>query len=289
MIDLEIFTDLQYCSIPGSSQNNEDALVINHKDQIYGVIDGATSVTPYRNSKGQTGGYLAANLLSSYLQDVPESRSLASVVLEANEALHIMMKDAGVDVSSKQNLWCSVFAVFRVHSHYIEYVQAGDCMLFAKYADGTLRPLSHCQVSHLDAISIKKREEARILGFTTNESIFEYVLPTIRGNRMKSNTLQGYSVMNGEPELAQFLEHGFFNRACLSRLYAMTDGLFYPKENIEEETDWKNTLTQIDNRGLQYYASDVLQIELTDLSCIRYPRHKISDDKTGIVIDFLVD
>jgi hypothetical protein len=281
--------EMQVCSIQGSSQINEDVLVVNHKDQIYGVIDGATSVTPYRNGNGETGGFLAANLLASYLRDVPESRSLSSVILEANEALRRMMIDAGIDVSHKENLWCAVFSLFRIHKTGIEYVQTGDCMLFARYAEGTTRQITHCQVSHLDAISIKKREEARKLGLEKNEEIFRYVLPTIRNNRMKSNTLQGYSVMNGEPELSRFLESGFFNRACLTRLYALTDGLFYPKTDVESETDWNETITRIDSSGLQHYAEDLIKLEESDPSCTRYPRHKISDDKTGVVIDLFVD
>jgi hypothetical protein len=275
----------QVCEIKGSNDIYEDCLLINHKDRIYGVIDGATSVTPYRNDQGQTGGYLAANLLSSFFQDVPITERLSDIVLKANHELRSMMINKGVDTSCKTNLWCTVFSIFRVHEDYIEYVQTGDCMLFAKYKEGTVRNITHDQVAHLDAISLKKREEAKLHGYTSAEEVFNFVLPTIRNNRLKSNTLEGYSVMNGEPELAQFLEFGTFNRACLSKVYSITDGLFYPTSDVNTRVDWNKTILGIDEKGLKAYAESIIELEEADPLCKNYPRHKISDDKTGVVID----
>ncbi|CAM4382922.1 protein phosphatase 2C domain-containing protein [Paenibacillus alkaliterrae] len=277
---------METCVFRGSNEINEDVLIVNSKNRIFGVVDGATSVNAYRDEKGKTGGYLAANLLASFFTDAQDSENLVDVVQKANRELRSRMINSNVDVSNKKNLWSAAFAVFRISDTRIEYVQAGDCMLFAKYDDGTVRALTHDQVAHLDFITISKREEAKKNGCVTREEIFQYILPTVSGNRQKANTLQGYSVMNGEPELDCFLESGIINRACLKRLYAVTDGLFYPGTRADGKMDWNHMLSRIDETGLEAYAEQLILLEESDPQCNVYPRIKRSDDKTGIVIDF---
>ncbi len=276
---------MQACSIQGSGEWNEDVLVVNEKERIYGVIDGATSLTPYRNEDGRTGGYIAAHLLGSFLHDMQEYENLPEVVLKANAALYAKMTEAGVDVSRKDNVWSAAFAVFRIHDTYVEYAQAGDCMLFAKYEDGTVRALTRCQVAPFDAKTKARREEAVRLGYTEKEDIFQYILPTLRENRAKANTLSGYSVLNGDPALAGFLESGRISRACLTRLYAMTDGLFFPAASDERTLSWQEMIAKIDEWGLEAYANRIIELEESDPSLTKYSRVKMSDDKTAIVLD----
>ena len=264
---------------------NEDTLVVNEKDGVYGVVDGATSLSDYRDDCGRTGGYIAAHLLASHLQNVPEDTSLTDVVMRANKELRQKMAEAGVDVADKTQLWSAAFAVFRVGDTYVEYVQAGDCMLFAKYRDGTYRQITIDQVAHADRLALQKRREAIARGIREPEKIREYVYPTIRENRTKANTPEGYAVMNGEIDLRDHLEAGRISRARLSRLYAVTDGLFHCLEGEEPCVVWSRMLSDIDRYGLEAYAANLLRMERDDPDCTKMPRLKISDDKTGIVLD----
>lgn len=276
----------QDCSLKGVGDLNEDCLVINHHQNIYGVIDGATSVTSFRNEQGHTGGYIAANLLQDFFQSVQTDKPLSHVVIEANEVLRKTMLEYGIVVSNKANLWCAAFAIFRIHDHCIEYVQAGDCMLIVKYNDATIRHITRDQLAHLDALSLQKLREAKRRGYTDQEEINRFVLPTIRDNRLKSNTLDGYAVMNGEPEFALFLEYGWFNRMTLSAIYALTDGMLHPTQHPPSQGNWNKTVISIDDMGLQAYAESMIKIEEADPLCEQYWRHKVSDDKTGVVISF---
>lgn len=272
---------VQVCSERGSSLINEDAFILNEKAQIYGVVDGATSVSPYQNAKGETGGYIASQLLATFFQQASKTQSLRDIVLEANQALRSAMVEAGVDVSQKADLWCAAFIIVRINETNIEYIQAGDCMLFAKYEDNTIRVMTHSQVAHLDGRTLKKAMDLRKHGKTSRD----HLLPTLRANRTKANTLSGYSVLNGEPPFADFLEAGTFNRACLSKLYLISDGLFSPTESADKKINWEQMIDQIDKKGLSSYTKELIATEEADPECIRYPRLKRSDDKTGIIID----
>jgi serine/threonine protein phosphatase PrpC len=265
----------------GSSLMNEDVLIIDKKTNVFGVIDGATSVAPYRNSKGETGGYIAANLMASYFKNSSKNESLSKIVLEANHCLRKLMIDSGVDVNQKADLWCAAFVLIRINETNIEYVQAGDCMLFAEYQDGTIRVMTHPQVAHLDAVTIKKAIELRNQGYTSRE----HLLPTLRSSREKANTLSGYAVLNGDPQFVDFLEAGMVNRACLSRLYLISDGLFPKTESVDDKMDWEQMIREMDEKGLVQYGNDLIAEEEADSECWRYPRVKKSDDKTGIIID----
>ena len=44
----------------GSGKINEDELLI--KDNLFAIFDGASSLIPYENEKGETGGKIAAEI-----------------------------------------------------------------------------------------------------------------------------------------------------------------------------------------------------------------------------------
>ncbi|WP_156934255.1 vWA domain-containing protein [Paenibacillus zanthoxyli] len=99
------------------------------------------------------------------------------------------------------------------------------------------------------------------------------------------NTPEGYSVLNGMAEAEQFFEYGRINRIRLQSLLLVSDGLFYPDEgDTADEDAVKSLVHQVSKNGLTRYAEWLLQIEREDAECIRYPRFKVSDDKTGIYI-----
>lgn len=276
---------IQHCCRKGTAELNEDAIILNDQQHIYGVVDGATSVTPYVNERGQTGGYLAAHLLaSSFHHNLSPHLSLADMVMQVNRLLREQMIAAGIDTADKSQLWSAAFCVIRIRDTQIEYVQAGDCMLVAKYEDGTYRILTRDQVAPFDELSLKAIKEAKQRGLHSMEQIREYILPVIRRNRSLANTIHGYAVLNGDPELGDFLESGTVSRACLCQLYIMTDGLSFTVEEGSAEDVWLKTVSAIDQMGLQQYADYIEALEQADAACEKFARFKVSDDKTGIVI-----
>lgn len=280
---------IQKLSIQGSNPWNEDSLLINEELAIYGVVDGATSLAPYRGPNGETGGLLASRLVSRHLETLSAEEAeeqLDKAVLEANRKLREQMEQSGIDVNDKRELWTAGIAAVRIKENYVEYVQAGDCMLIAFYEDGSIRIITHDQVGPMDGLTKKRWEEGLEQGLTSQTELRQYVTPQIQENRLKLNTLNGYTVISGEPELAELLEYGRINRIRLRSLLMVTDGLFLPNKKGEEEPGLHELAERIGSEGLAAYATWLLQLEEEDAECQQYPRFKKSDDKTAVWVEF---
>ncbi|MNW67967.1 hypothetical protein D3C74_466500 [compost metagenome] len=67
----------------------------------------------------------------------------------------------------------------------------------------------------------------------------------------------------------------------MESLYLISDGLFTGAEG------WESLTADIDQKGLQRCANDIYAAEQEDAMLQKYPRLKISDDKTGLVLRFI--
>lgn len=279
---------IEHLTIRGTGTWNEDALVLHDAIRLYGVLDGATSLTPFRGPGGETGGYLASRLVKTYLESLPADTDIGldQALTEANAALRKSMVESGIDIGKKEQLWTTGAAIVRVREHCVEYAQTGDCMIIAVYADGTVRTVTRDQVAHIDNQTRRLLEEGIRSGMTRIAELRDYVSPAILRNKSKMNTLEGYGVLSGEPEAAEFLETGRINRILLKELLLVTDGLFVPKKAGEYGNDMAELIAHIADKGLAGYADWLLRLEADDPDCLRYPRFKTSDDKTAIRILF---
>lgn len=281
-------------TIKGSNEWNEDALIINESVRLFGVLDGATSLRPFRGPNGETGGYLASQLVKRELERLAasdlDSVPLHSAVLRANARLREEMAEHGIDVARKEDLWTTGVAAVRIGENNIEYAQAGDCMIAAFYKDGSIRTVSYDQVDHIDQQTKRMWEDGVKQGMTTREQLRKLVEPTILYNKRTMNTLDGYAVLSGEPELAEFLEYGRISRIQLSGLLIVTDGLFLPAgyelSEAERAAGMETLVRLIRDKSLRGYAEWLIDLEESDPECQRYPRFKKSDDKTGVLLTF---
>ncbi|GAA4872862.1 hypothetical protein GCM10023310_60680 [Paenibacillus vulneris] len=163
-------------------------------------------------------------------------------------------------------------------------------MIAAVYKDGSVRTLSRDQVAHVDQLSKRSLEEGIRQGVTTRGQLLGMARPIMLANKARMNTLQGYSVLSGEPELADFLEYGRINRIQLKAVLLVTDGLFPLAEPSVKETPSYDAVRELVKRiadeSLAGYAERLIRQEQEDSDCLKYPRFKVSDDKTGIWIQF---
>lgn len=271
---------------PGSAAAmNEDAVVVNAEAHVYGVVDGVSAMLPYRSPAGLSGGAIAARLLAEELVAPDPGLDLREAVLRANAELMRRMEEAGVDVAGKWKRWGAVFAVAKWCGTHIEYVQSGDCMLLARYRDGSVRVLTRNQVAEFDLQALNAKQRLLESGGLTGEELSARLKPIFKCNRDKANAPDGYSVMNGDPALAYTMEYGRLSRANVVRLYAVTDGMFHFIENDEDPRKWEKLADTLDEQGLEPYMDELERQEELDASCVKHPRHKKSDDKSAVIVE----
>ncbi|WP_372630875.1 protein phosphatase 2C domain-containing protein [Cohnella sp.] len=275
---------IEHLSVQGCNEWNEDALIVNEKGRIYGVLDGATSLASADGS--ETGGYLASRTAQRVFQETESSdASLRSLVLQANERIRAEMIERGVDADDKQAVWAAGIAVVRIGEHQIEYAQTGDCMLIAVYKDGTVRTVTHDQVDHFDENSRLLWEKYTLEGLPPEE-VRARVYEVIKTNRLKTNTPEGYAILNGDPALERYVEHGYLNRIQLASLLLVTDGLFLPRKAGEPAPAMADMVALIDEKGLAGYVDWLIANEYDESQQGKYTRLKVADDKTAAWIRF---
>ncbi|TQK53547.1 protein phosphatase 2C-like protein [Brevibacillus sp. AG162] len=275
---------LECISMKGSGKSNEDAYVIQQVKHVYAVIDGITSLIPYENAAGQTGGAIAAELVKKQLEAMPEDAALHDYLETINEALQEQMRQSGIDLEKKEALWGAACAVVRVGDAHIEYAQLGDCMIFAVYEDDIVRPLTHTQVSHLEQAALTKWEDGINEGLCTRTELSERCMDILIHNRYQANGPGGYGVLNGDVACRDFIEYGRMNRVGVKALVLATDGLFMPRALGGAQPKWEETVLPIVHKGLQRYTDELITLENNDPECTRYIRFKKSDDKTGMIL-----
>ncbi|NGM83442.1 hypothetical protein G5B47_13545 [Paenibacillus sp. 7124] len=279
--------EMDWISVQGTGEWNEDAVILNEELKLYGVVDGATSLVPFRGKSNETGGRLASQIVKQYAESVTaaEFRGMEALLRDANLRLGQEMKRCGINPQSKDELWTAGAALVRITDAAVEFIQAGDCMIYAIYEDGAIRAITRDHVAAIDHESKRIWIDGIEAGVRSKDQLWETVKPVIAANKQKMNTAEGYSVLNGMAEAEQFFEYGRINRIRLQSLLLVSDGLFYPEEGETSEEDGvKSMVREVRQTGLSRYAEWLLQLEREDAECIRYPRFKVSDDKTGIYI-----
>ncbi|MFC5404180.1 protein phosphatase 2C domain-containing protein [Cohnella soli] len=273
---------------PGNPlKRNEDALAINPEARIFGVIDGVSGMAVYEDEQGNSGGCIAARLLADELAAATAELDLREVVRSANAKLRQRMEEAGIDFATPWKRWGAVFAVFRLHADHLEFVQAGDCMLFARYRDGSVRAVTRNQVAEFDLQTLERKREWNEDGTLADEEIERRLKISHESNRNKANTREGYSVMNGDPALISFMESGRISLARVAVVYAVTDGMFHFIEHSKDSGKWETFVKELDEYGIGPYMDRLLEQENLDPSCVKYLRHKKSDDKSAVVAELL--
>ena len=279
---------IETVGLKGNHEWYEDALVQNTSLSRFGVLDGATSLQPYRGRNGETGAYLAAQIVKRELEGIASAnQSLVEAVLHANQILREEMEQESIDIEDAASLWSCALACIQISENNIEYVQAADCMIIAKYETGEIRLLTRDQVAPIGQQSLATYMQYKQQSSYSHSEIVELIKPTLRSNRFKANKKGGYSVVNGQPQLANFLEYGRINKNGLQAIYMMSDGLFLPASFASTpEQLWTKTIQLIDELTLTGYANWLLEEERADSNCEKYMRLKVSDDKTGIKLSF---
>jgi serine/threonine protein phosphatase PrpC len=249
----------------------EDALIYNEDLKLYGVCDGATPLVEFQDENGHNGAYLASHLFQQHFESISDVDSLQNEVAKANQLLQEKMQSYHIDTTKKDQLWCTCIAAIHITDKTIEYAQLGDCMIVAKFFDGTVQVLTKDTVKGISKRAKQKREEDRKKGLSVpSEAIFDDRKAQLSYNRYMANTPNGYTVANGMSEVVLFIQQGKLIRQEITDLFICSDGLFHPEWPLEKSVKfvWEHGITEY------------VQI-IEELEAKRFVR---PDDKTAIII-----
>ncbi len=259
----------------GTGIINEDFYCIN--GNLFGVFDGATSLSNAVYENGCTGGFLASNIAGKTF--ARNHSSLINLAEKANTAIADAMSIRGVNLNERENIWCTSAAVVRIHDEMFEWVQTGDCLVLVIFEDDTHEVLIKGYDHDLETLLLWQK-----IADKSDGTIMSAMRNQIRKVRSQMNVT--YGVLNGEKEAIRFLKYGNRNLNGIKHIILFTDGLFIPKKDPEKKEDFKIFSQLFKKGGLNHIKNYIREIEETDRECRIYPRFKAHDDIAAIALTF---
>ncbi|WP_051286820.1 protein phosphatase 2C domain-containing protein [Paenibacillus taiwanensis] len=288
---------------------NEDGYVVDDTRGLYVVIDGVSGLTSYLDDQGRTAGAVAARIVQQAFEEgiqerypdvtdaggdgLNDCRMLQELTLTANNRLRNWMVKHGIAYEQPAQRIGAVHAGVLVRGRRIYWVQSGDCMIYVQYKDGSVREITRDGVDRFDAqaLTLWMLDETAWQSHVKTEVVVEQLCR----NRLQANAANGYSVMNGDPELEKLLEYGSFPLDNIRAIVIISDGIYPWSNRFHGDIGVNDSsrkpaplsptwITELLEMGMENYVTRLEQLEQSDSLCTNVPRFKGADDKTGIVI-----
>ncbi len=186
----------------------------------------------------------------------------------------------------------------QVETMQASFAHAGDTYLFAFEQDGYVAQLTDAQMQQHDQAALNTGTRIqRELGL--NHFADAIVQPQVKQHNLENALFHNYvdlqgnpdpalgvGVINGMPELSNYIQTGTFDLAGLSGILLATDGAILPSRLNETQAEYDHrTLSirqTIEAEGLAGYLRKLRQLETEDALLDTYPRFKLHDDATAI-------
>lgn len=268
--------NLSHISDKGIRDINEDSLLINEEQNIFGVFDGASSLVHYISPTGETGGYIASSIASRTFAN--DGESLPNLALEANKKIDEAHKKAGIDLSKNVNRFGTTAAVVKLNDRTAELLQIGDSVIIIIKADGTC-----CLPLGYNDQDIETMRKWRKLADQGASGIRKLVDEDVIRQREAANT--SYGLLNGDSKLKDVIKSCTVSLENVRSILILTDGMFVPKSDPDADENWTRYVDLYQSGGVKEILRVVRSTEQTDQELTKYPRFKLHDDATAIALD----
>lgn len=223
----------------------------------------------------------ALPILLSASPDRPAAELVDALVRELEQRQSAAWLDArGADGRETP---AASFALVRVIGADIEILRLGDCLVLAEAADGTVTVLDHPVLAGIEAETRDALLELRARGITDPKQAFAAMLPQLRAQRLRRNLLDGYGVLAAEQSCLPMVHVDRMPAHGVRRILLASDGYYRLVDHYRAVSD-----AELVRRTAELGADAMLQqlrgIEAADPLATQYPRLKIADDATALLI-----
>lgn len=254
----------------GSGAQNEDFLIMDHN--IFGVFDGATSLTDACFEEGKSGGCIASSIAGQVF--LRNHHPLVRLGAEANDTIRARMERSQIDLSRRCGLWSTSAAVVRLRDGEIEWFQTGDSQVVFVGKDGGYKVAAKREDHDYPTLSMI-RERGRF------HPEVQRMVETIRQGMNRD-----YGVLNGEREAEGFFRTGVEEVCNIKTVLLFTDGLDVPCPVPQKYKDFSCLIRMSRELGLEGLRDHVRGQEASDPDMEAFPRFKKHDDIAAIAIHF---
>lgn len=254
-------------------------------EQAAWVIDGATSLQDTPGLAGPSPAAWFAEAVQRHVFQLVAAQARLETLLPAVGARvrADFRRDAGRDLAADEEPPAASITLLRqTAAGAIDALNLGDCVLLYRHRDGDLRRFGSSLVTRFEDKVMAIMQRMRAAGDSA-AAVQAAVWAQVRDNRGWSNRAGGYWVLDltdrwqGQEQIAR-LEAAPGSAALL-----MSDG-YYRLVDTYRCYDDEALLAAGLRRGLAALYDELRRIEAGDAETLRYPRIKVRDDATAVLL-----
>jgi hypothetical protein len=285
-----VFTLLSAVSAPGS-KINEDAYGVwpnANAARAAWVLDGVTGINDRMLLPGPSdAAWFVAQVqdalpaLLSEAADMPIHDLVGALVRELGRRQSASwLEPRGADGGETP---AASFVLVRLLGDEIEIARLGDCLVLLESGDGVVKALDHPVLQRIEAETKRAVLELRAAGVTDPQEIRQRMLPQLRTQRRRRNQVDGYGVLAAETGCLSMIAVHRWPLRALRRVLLASDGYYRLVDHYHAVSDM-DLVRETSRQGPDALLGQLRAIEAGDPRCDQYPRLKISDDATALLI-----
>lgn len=284
------FSVLSAATAPGAV-TNEDAFGLWPDPQspvVAWVLDGVTGVNDRSLLPGSSDAAWfvdqVQHLLPELLSAGPD-RPIAALIGALVERLELRQSASWLDArgADGRETPAASFAMVRLLGEDIEIARLGDCLVTIERLDGGAKTLAHPVLERMEAETKQAIEDLQSAGVTDPADIRRRLDPMMVKQRRRRNRPEGYGVLAAEPDCLAMLHVDRFPAQAIGRILLSSDGYYRLVDHYSAVTD-TGLLRQTAELGVERLLAELRAIEAGDPAGAKYPRLKMSDDATAVLL-----
>jgi len=287
---ISAFTLLSAATAPGS-KINEDAYGLwptRDAPRAAWVLDGVTGINdrPLLPGPSDAAWFVAQAqealpALLSDAPDIPAQDLISALARDLDRRQSASWLDARA-VGGRE-MPAASFALVRLLGEDVEVTRLGDCLVLLEFKDGTVRVMEHPVLTQIETETRRAILELRAVGITDPQEIRERMMPKLRAQRRRRNLPDGYGVLAAEQSCVSMMHVDRMPTNALRRVLLTSDGYYRLVDHYDARND-AELVRETDRQGAVALLKQLRAIEAADPLGVTYPRLKICDDATALLI-----
>jgi serine/threonine protein phosphatase PrpC len=175
------------------------------------------------------------------------------------------------------------FTLVRVMENEVEIASLGDCLTLVEGHDGVVQVSDHPVLEEIEAAIKRDMRALRAAGVAALADVRKRMLPSLHAQRRKRNIPGGYGVLSPDQACLPLLKVRRLPATAIRRLLLVSDGYYRLVDHYGAMSD-AELLAQTAALGPDELLRRLRAIEAADPEAVRFPRFKLSDDATALLL-----
>lgn len=280
----DAFSPLDLFSEAGPGRANEDRA--GFADSAGWVLDGTTGLSQRRLLPGPSdAAWFVAAVDEALRQRLPADLEICATLRRSVLDVRERFASAALQPADEElERPAASLAVARQRpGGHLELASVGDCRILLRNARGEVEAFGSSPVAELDRQVVARLVELRAAGVERYAEAWDHLVGVIRRNRTLANRDGGYWVLDLGERWLPHVERRIVPWRRGEALLLVSDGFYRLVDTFGFHTDQELFAAALEG-GLAELGRRLRTAEREDSECVRYPRIKVHDDATALLV-----